>query len=68
MKIHDYASTPIINDLGLKLSADGTATPRGAYWMSFDCTFGEGENIYVVRPDAAAGPKPGPGPVAVSSE
>jgi hypothetical protein len=50
VKIHDYASTPIVRELGLKLSPDGTAKPRGTYWMSFDCTVGEGENLYVQRP------------------
>jgi uncharacterized protein with NAD-binding domain and iron-sulfur cluster len=47
VKIHDYASTPIARELGLKLSPDGIAEPRGAYWISFDCTYGEGENLYV---------------------
>ena len=51
VKIHDYASTPIVQELGLKLQADGTAEPRGAYWMSFDCTYGEGENLYVQTPN-----------------
>ena len=49
VKIHDYASTQIVQDLGLKLSADGTIEPRGAYWISFDCTYGEGENLYMVK-------------------
>jgi hypothetical protein len=49
VKIHDYASTPIIRDLGLKLAPDGTAEPRGAYWMSFDCSLGEGENLYIAK-------------------
>ena len=47
VKIHDYASTQIVQDLGLKVGVDGTIEPRGAYWISFDCTYGEGENLYI---------------------
>jgi hypothetical protein len=47
VRVHDYASTPIVRELGLALSADGTVEPRGAYWIAFDCTYGEGENLYV---------------------
>jgi uncharacterized protein with NAD-binding domain and iron-sulfur cluster len=47
VRVHDYASAPIVRDLGLALSADGTVEPRGAYWVAFDCTYGEGENLYV---------------------
>jgi hypothetical protein len=50
VKISDYASAPIVRELGLTLSADGTAEPRGAYWMSFDCSLGEGENLFVAGP------------------
>ena len=37
----------IVQELGLKLSPDGTAEPRGAYWISFDCAYGEGQNLYI---------------------
>jgi hypothetical protein len=47
VKINDYASTRIVQDLGLKPGADGTIEPRGAYWISFDCTYGEGNNLYI---------------------
>jgi len=51
VKIHDYASTRIVEDLGLKLNQDGTAEPRGAYWISFDCTYGEGETLFIRTKD-----------------
>jgi hypothetical protein len=50
MKISDYASAPIVRELGLTRSADGIAEPRGAYWMSFDGSLGEGENLFVAGP------------------
>jgi uncharacterized protein with NAD-binding domain and iron-sulfur cluster len=47
VRIHDYESTPIVRELGLQVNGDGTLSPRAAYWLSFDCTYGEGETLYV---------------------
>jgi hypothetical protein len=60
IKIHDYASAPIVDDLGLRLEEDGTLQPRMAYWVSFDCSYGEGENLFVApdeEPPAAPVPR-----------
>jgi hypothetical protein len=58
VKIHRYASAPIVEELGLRVEHDGTLRPRMAYWASFDCTIDQGENLFVVAEESGGGKEP----------